>query len=176
MEEEHPGSKFHFSPSKWFEQWPPSLTGKRMRSRTCEAGTPNVWEFPVVSAESGESPGQPVRPGTESWARAHSSGAGVGSFLIAKREWSERGREGPSKAVTKPADANDQGRERRGVDGVSRGRTGRGFRWWETRFHYTILSTFVHGQNSLTKIKNKKSLQELKPRKEKNLKRKNPVK
>lgn len=134
MEEEHPGSKFHFSPSKWFEQWPPSLTGKRMRSRTCEAGTPNVWEFPVVSAESGESPGQPVRPGTESWARAHSSGAGVGSFLIAKREWSERGREGPSKAVTKPADANDQGRERRGVDGVSRGRTGCGFRWWERGF------------------------------------------
>lgn len=26
------------------------------------------------------------------------------------------------------------------------------------RFHYTIPSTFVHGQNSLSKIKNKKSL------------------
>lgn len=134
MEEEHPGSKFHFSPSKWLEQWPPSLTGKRMRSRTCEAGSPNVWESPVVSDESRESPGQPVRPGTESWAWAHGRGAGGGSFLSAKREWSQRGREGPSKAVTMAAHANDQGWERRGVDRVSRGRTGHAFRWWEWGF------------------------------------------
>lgn len=41
-----------------------------MRSWTCEAGTPNVWEFPGVSEVSGESPGQPVRPGMEREARA----------------------------------------------------------------------------------------------------------
>lgn len=62
MEEEHPGSKFHFSPSKWFERWPPSLTGKRMSSWAWEAATPNVWELQGVSGAGRAQ----VRPGTES--------------------------------------------------------------------------------------------------------------
>lgn len=172
MEEEHPGSKFHFSPSKWFEQWPPSLTGKRMRSRTCEVGTPNVWEFPVVSEESGESPGQPVRLGTESWAWAHSRHWVLPHCQKGVKSEGPRTLKGSYKASRCKRSGLGEAWGRRGVQGAD-------WPWSQvmgTRFHYTILSTFVHGQNSLSKIKNKKSLQELKPRKEKSLKRKNPVK
>lgn len=92
MEEEHPGSKFHFSLSKWLEQWPPSLTGRRTRGWTCEAGTGNVWEFPGVSKVSGESLGQRVRPGT-------ALSTHIGSFLNAKTV-TLRGGEGSLTVVT----------------------------------------------------------------------------
>lgn len=102
MEEEHPGSKFHFSLSKWLEKWPSSLTGRRTRGWTCKAGTGNVWEFPGVSKMSEESLGQPVRPGTALSTR-------IWSFLSAKTV-ELRGGEGPLTVVTDVESENKSGR------------------------------------------------------------------
>ena len=163
MEEEHPGSKFHFSPSKWFEQWPPSLTGKRMRSWTCEAGTPSVWEFPGVGkAQVSRSD---LRQGAEHRLMRSSEcrRAGIWSSLVAKREWSQKGREGPLKAVTKLAGPHkgwEWGVGYVGCDwgGLAMASGLMGLREGNKGFHYTILSAFVHVQHSLSKNLKKKGL------------------
>lgn len=94
---------------------------------------------------SEESPSHPVWPGTESWVRLMRRKAGIWFFLISKREWSQRGQEGPLKVVTKLANPNNKaGKGGRcewgrlamvsGFPGLDDGNKG---------FHYTILSTFV---------------------------------